>query len=514
MEKNLRKNLLVVLIISFAISFRFALEFVFNIFWDVYDISPIVGFVIRTLFVLIFIVIWLGITLRGDSPHTKLPWLLILTFEPVLGITLFLTFGRSFQNSYRYRNRPLMKNGQYIKKETHPSTLDAALDDYEPRIKNTIKSIHQATHHQPFIKDTSVEILKNGEKFYPELKRAIKGAKSFILFEFFILRHDQRSREIVALLMEKAKEGIEVKMIIDALGSARTKRKFLKEIEQSGIELIINDKIYFPLFNTRINYRNHRKIVVIDGHTGFTGGMNIADEYDNSIEYNYYFRDTQIKLQGGAVRSLTALFFKDYYYNTNHFIDDDQYYPDTSVQSKGLTQIVQSGPDSRYAHIRNFYLKLIYNASQSIKIMTPYMALDHETLTALKTAAQSGVKVDIIIPGIPDKYIVYKVTKSFIGTLLDSGVNIYHYDPGFCHAKVLIIDEKIASVGSYNLDNRSAVIDFEVTALLVDHGVNELNMQYETDKSASTLIDPVAWAQRPYFSRFLEGIMSIFTPII
>ncbi len=514
MEKNLRKNLLVVLIITIAISFRFVLEFVFNILWDFYDISSIIGFVIRTLFVLIFVIIWLGITLRSDSPHNKLPWLLVLTFEPVLGITLFLTFGRSFQNSFRYRKRPLMKNGQYITKEASVGALGDALESYEPWIKNLTKNIHHATHHQPFIGDTQVEVLKNGEKFYPELKKSIKKAESFILFEFFILRHDKRSLEIVDLLIEKANQGIKVKMIIDALGSARTKRKFLKRIKDNNIDLIINDKIYFPLFNTRINYRNHRKIVVIDGKVGFTGGMNIANEYDNSIEHSYYFRDTQLKLSGNAVKSLTALFFKDYYYNTNQFINDDMYYPEVDMPSKGLTQIIQSGPDSAYAHIRNFYLKMIYNAEKSIKIMTPYMALDHETLTALQTAAQSGIQIDIIIPGIPDKYIVYKVTKSFVGSLLDAGVNVYHYDPGFCHAKVLIVDEKVASVGSYNLDNRSAVIDFEVTTLLVDHGVSELNMQFETDKNASSKIEKALWDNRPYFSRFLEGIMSIFTPII
>ncbi len=514
MERNLRKNLMVVLIISMAILFRFALEYVFNILWDVYAITTVLGFVIRTLFVLIFVIIWLGITLRGDSPHSKLPWLLILTFEPVLGITLFLTFGRSFQQSFRFRKRPLMVNANYITREATPQERPVDYASYDALVENIFHSAHQSNHHQPFKDNTRVEILKNGEAFYPELKKALRSAKHFILFETFILRSDQRGREIAELLMERAAEGIEVKLIIDALGSARTSRRLLSKIRKSGVELIVNDKIYFPLFNTRINYRNHRKIVIIDGHTGFTGGMNIADEYDNSIEYDYYFRDTQIKLEGAAVRSLTALFFKDYYYNTNHFHSEDRYYPETTVESQGLTQILQSGPDSKEAHIRDMYIKMILNAKRSIKIMTPYMALDPETLSALKIAARTGINIEIIIPGIPDKYIVYKVTKAYITSLLDANVKIYHYDPGFCHAKVLIVDETIASIGSYNLDNRSAVIDFEITVLLHGHGVDTLNEQFETDKDASTLLDPEAWRKRPYFTRFLEGIMSIFTPII
>lgn len=514
MERNLRKNLMVVLIISMAILFRFALEFIFNMVWDFFDIRTISGLFFRTFFVVLFVFIWLGITLRSDSPHTKLPWLLILTFEPILGITLFLTFGRSFQRSYRYRKRPLMTGSNYITHEKRPHDNDEDLSEYGEFIENIFHSAHHISHHQPFKDNTKVEVLRNGEMFYPKLKDSIREAKQFILFEFFIVRSDERGKEIVELLMEKAKEGVKVKMIIDALGSARTSRRFLKKVRQSGVELVVNDKIYFPLFNTRINYRNHRKIVVIDGHTGYTGGMNIANEYDNSIVYNYYFRDTQIKLEGEAVKSLTALFFKDYYYNTNRFIDDDFYYPKTTIQSKGLTQIIQSGPDSKSAYIRNLYLKMILNAKHSIKIMTPYMAMDQETLTAIKTAAQSGVEIEIIVPGIPDKYIVYKVTKAFISTLLGESVKIYNFDAGFCHAKILIIDDVLASVGSYNLDNRSAIIDFEVTTLLAGHGVETLLDQFEADKEWSTQIDADQWARRPYFTRFLEGIMSIFAPII
>ncbi len=514
MERNIRKNLMVVFIISLAILGRFVLEYAFSLIWDFFDFSTVLGFAVRTFFVVIFVIIWLSVALRSENPHNKLPWLLILSFEPVLGITLFLTFGRNFKKSLRYQKRPLMVNDNYITKEAKASDdilYDANLED--PYL-SFFKSAHKLSYHQPFYGNTQVNVLKNGEAFYPALKKAIKNAKTFILFEFFIMRHDQRSYEFINLLKEKAQENIDVKVIIDGLGSARSRRKILKAFKDSGVDIVVNDRIYFPLFNTRVNYRNHRKIVVVDGVEGFTGGMNIANEYDNAIAHPYYFRDTQLHIKGSATKSLTALFFKDYYYNTNHFIDDDMYYPNRSKESLNTVQILQSGPDTQAPNIRNIYTKMILNAQHSIKIMTPYMALDQETLNALKTAATSGIQVEIIIPGIPDKYIVYKVTKAFISNLLKDGVDIYQYDKGFCHGKILIIDDKVASIGSYNLDYRSALIDFEITTLMHGPVVFDILNDFHADLKDCTLIDKKAWAKRPLFSKFLEGIMSIFTPII
>lgn len=514
MERNLRKNLWVVLIISMAIGGRFVLEFLFQIVWDFFDLSSVSGFVFRSVTVIVFVFIWLSITFRSDSPHQKLPWLLVLTFEPVLGITLFLTFGRSFRRSRRYRKRPLMVDDKYITHEATPAQTKDTLEGYDPRVRSLFHAGHLLSHHQPWDGDTSIDVLKNGETFYPDLIQSIKEAQSFILFEFFIIRADTRGREIVDLLMQKAENGVEVKMIIDGLGSARMNRRYRRKIASSKIDFVVQDKVYFPMFNTRIHYRNHRKIVVIDGEVAYTGGMNIANEYDNRIPNNYFFRDTQLKIQGGLVKSLTSLFFKDYYYNTNRFIDDAFYYPDAHHNGVGVAQLLESGPDSKRAGIRDMVIKMIHSANDTIKIMTPYMALDPETLNALKTAAKSGIDVQIIVPGSPDKYIVYKVTKYFISNLLEDGVNIYQYTGGFSHAKVIIIDDSIASVGSYNLDYRSAMVDFEATVMMHGPAVQTLAQHFTMDRAASTKIEHERWKQRSLFNRFLESIMSYFTPIM
>ncbi len=514
MEKNIRKILMVVLVITIAVGFRFLFEYLFNLIWNLYDLSSVSGYFIRGFFVMIFALVWLSIALRSENPHQKLPWLLLLALEPATGLVLFLTFGRNFKRTRRYRRRPKMHGDAYITREMKPEEAEIWLKGRDQRLQDIFHAAHHLSHHQPFVDNTHIEVLKNGEEFYPDLRQAILAAEKFILLEFFIVRSDARGREIVDLLIAKAAEGIEVKMIIDGLGSARIGRRYLKKIRRSKIDFLFNDRIYFPLFNTRVNYRNHRKIVVVDGLTAYTGGMNIANEYDNTAAHPFYFRDTQLKIRGALVQSLTALFFKDYYYNTGRFVDDDSYYPKTEVPAEGIVQVVQSGPDSSTAAIRNLYLKLIFSARKSIKIMTPYMALDQETLTVLQSAAKSGIDVEIIIPGVPDKYLVYKVTKSFVTSLVKEDIKIYQYEKGFCHAKVFIIDDEIASVGSYNLDNRSAVIDFEVTVLMANPTVADIVKDFSADKKDSRLIDAELWQKRNVFVRLLEGVMSIFSPII
>ena len=513
MEKSMRKLMSILFLIGLAIFTRVALELIYRTLNVIFTFSPAAGFLIRTLFLVLVIIIWLSVTLRSENPYNKLPWLLILSFEPVIGITLFLTFGRSFKNSYRYQKRPLIHDNAYITHEENPDQLRLDYQDTPPYIQEIFQAAHHLSYHQPF-NHTKVTVLKNGEAFYPDLIHNIQNAQSFILLETFIFRSDTRGKELIDLLIRKAEEGLKVILIVDAFGTlSRMRPKYRKRLKRSNVEFILNDRIYFPFFNTRLNYRNHRKIVVIDGAIGYTGGLNIGDEYDNSILYDYHFRDTHVRIEGKAVSSLTTLFFKDYYYNTGRHINETFYYPKTFQSHQGIVQILQSGPESDEAAIRNVYLKMIFKAKHSIKIMTPYMALDPEIFTALKIAQKSGVQVEIIIPGTPDKYLVYKVTQYFAYAFAKHGIKIYVYQPGFCHAKILIIDDLLASVGSYNLDNRSALIDFEVSALFYDvKALETLVQQFEDDKKDSKLLD--INEKRSIFNRLFEGLMSIFTPII
>ena len=514
MEKNIRKAFFVFTVIGFGLGMRFLIEFVYTFLLERYAVSSLIGFTLRSVALMVFLLLWLLITLRSENYQNKLPWLMLLLLDPISGMVLFMTFGRNFKRSSRYRKRPLMVESTFAPRTPKPNAAVFHESDLPTELQSILHSIHKQNHLAPFVHNTQTELYQNGERFYPALIQDIQSAQSFILFQFYIVKDDERGGAILDALIERAQAGVDVKMIIDGLGSVRLRKRSRQRLIDAGIDLLVQDRVYFPLFNTLINFRNHRKTVVIDGLRGYVGGMNIANEYDNSIPHDYFFRDTQIKLIGQAVQSLTTVFFKDYYYNTGRFIDEDRYYPDTSVRSDGVVQVIESGPDSEFAHIRDAYTRLILTAQHSIKIMTPYMALDQETLTALKVAAKSGVSVEIIIPGIPDKRLVYKVTTFFMGILLEAGVKVYTYDPGFCHSKVLIVDDRIASVGSYNLDNRSAVIDFEVTALIYNDSVNELVYQFAIDKDASTLKTYDAFKKRSYLTRIFEGALSIFTPIL
>jgi cardiolipin synthase len=291
-------------------------------------------------------------------------------------------------------------------------------------------------------------------------------------------------------------------------------RKLLKNLRQQGVQIVPIDKIRVGFFDTKINYRNHRKVVVVDGKVGFVGGMNLADEYYNKSKRYPRFRDTQLLIEGAVINSLTALFFRDWYYTTDEFVDDQKYYTARPLFSEGLVQIIPSGPDFRYPPIRNVYVKMINNAKKSIKIMTPYLALDRELVTSLMIASQGGVDVSIIVPGIPDKKYIYEVTRSFFEELLEEGIKIYTMNHTFSHAKVLIVDDILASCGTYNLDNRSARINFEVTVLLFKQGVTKLVSDFKSDVQNSTQINLQEWKKRGLIKKIIEGSISLFSPFV
>ena len=409
-----------------------------------------------------------------------------------------------------------MHDGKYL---TYEPITDFSNQEYlaiDSEVTDIYKTAFNMTNHHAYLCDSDVEVLNSGELFFARLAEKIKTAEKFILLQFYIIRTDKTGKMILDLLKQKAEQGVEVKVMYDAIGSVFLNQRYLKTLEKSGVVLTEIDPVFFAFFNTKINFRNHRKNVIIDGRVAFTGGMNLADEYQNKAKNKKFppFRDTQIQIMGKAVNSLTSLFFRDWYYVTNKFINDEKYYCSTKVESKGMIQIIPSGPDFKYPPIRNTYVKMMNNAKKSIKIMTPYLALDREMVTSLMIAARGGVNVEIIVPGVPDKKSVYEVTRSFFQELLEEGIKIYTYTNTFTHAKVFIIDDNIASCGTYNLDNRSARINFEVTALLYNVGVKTLIDNFDEDRSHSRQVSLDKWRKRNFIQRMFEGLVALMSPII
>lgn len=514
MRHNGQRTRLIVLILLLSLVVRGGFELVvINLGID----TPFTQFLTTTstwIINIIAILIWINIVLKSDYLVSKLPWLLILIIEPFTGIFFFLTFGRDYRESLRYQKHPLFQNGSYLKHEPLTDFNSEALRNIDSEITDIFKTAYNMTHHHAYLNDSKITVLKNGVAFFPTLKEKLLEATDFILMQFYIIRPDHLGKEVLDILKRKSLEGVEVKLLNDALGSYTLSAKLIEELKQAGIEVYDIDPVMFGVFDTRVNYRNHRKQVIIDGKYGFIGGMNLADEYLKKTKKLPMFRDTQLLLEGKLINSLTALFFRDWYSASDEFISDLDYYCAKPVQAQGLTQLIPSGPDFKYPPIRNTYVKMINNAKKSLKIMTPYLALDHEMVTSLIIAAKAGVEVSIIVPGVPDKRLVYEITQSYFEDLLEEGVKIYTYKNQFTHAKVLIMDDLIASCGTYNLDNRSARINFEATVLMYKQGVQKLVEDFEDDLAHSDLVEFEVWKNRNLFKKLFEGIVSIVAPLV
>ena len=514
MKFSYKRNLWILLILFFAIIVRIGFELVIEAFRIDYSFTEFIILSFRYFTTFFAILVWIRIVAKSEYSISKLPWLLILAIEPFTGLALFLTFGRDFRESSRYKKHPLIVGGKYLTNE--PKT-DFNLYEYksiDSEVTDIFKTAYNMTFHHAYINDSKVVVLKNGNIFFPRLIKELKNAEKFILMQFFIIRTDATGRKILNILKDKAANGVEVKLIYDALGSAFLNRRYMKSLRKAGVIVQANDPVHFGVFDTKVNYRNHRKTTVIDGRVAFIGGMNLANEYWNKAKKYPKFRDTQLLLQGNIINSLTSLFFRDWYYITDTFIDDKKYYCAQKVSSEALVQIIPSGPDFRYPPIRNTYVKIINNAKKSIKIMTPYLALDREMITSLIIASRGGINVEIIVPGKPDRKSVYEITRSFFQELLAEGVKIYTYKKMFTHAKVFICDDIIASCGTYNLDNRSARINFEATVLLYKTGVDELINDFDLDRSKSKLVDAVKWSKRNYIQRVFEGLIGLMAPLV
>lgn len=514
MKMNAKQRAWIIVLILLAVIVRGGFEIVIRTFRIDYSFTSFLLTSFRYALRFIAVLIWIRIVIKSEYTINKLPWLMFLILEPISGTVMFLTFGRDFRESFRFRARPLLINGQTLTHEPKTDFNDDILGPIDSEITDIYTTGYNMTKHHVYANNSEVIPIADGQVYFDTLLDALSKAETFILIQTYILRTDVLGTKVLNALKEKAKAGVEVYLIYDAIGSVFLKRKMIRSLEQAGVDLQVFDPIQFGFFDTRMTYRNHRKIINIDGRVGFLGGMNIADEYANMKKNYPPFRDTMCQVKGSVLNSMAECFFKDYYYITNTLIKDDKYYSASDVDETGLVQVIPSGPDDKYPPIRNVYVKMINNAKQSIKIITPYLALDNELVTSLIIAAKSGVHVDIIVPGTPDKQLIYYVTESFYDELLSEGIHIHQYDQTFTHAKVLIIDDRLASCGTYNLDNRSARINFEVTLLLYKTGVSLLVEQYNNDLNHSTEINQASWAKKSLFKRIILGLMNLLAPLV
>ena len=435
-------------------------------------------------------IVAMTILLENRDPSRTVTWLLIFILLPGVGLIIYAVFGRNLRKIKIFKTQELASNmkeeklfrnldeiNNLIRLEQDTISVSKLLkDNEEDNIKLKIISLLLNTGMFPFTTNNKVDIFVDGNEKFERLIKDIENAKDHIHLEYFIIKDSDIGQKIKNLLIKKSKENVKIKILYDDVGCWRFwfHREFFNEMKSHGIEIVPFLPTKFPIIGGKLNYRNHRKIVVIDGRVGYTGGINIGDEYMGKDKKFGYWRDTHIRIEGTSVYMLQMTFLIDWYYNTKEVLLNTNYFPRLNNFGNSMIQVVASGPDSDWEAIHYAYFLAICQAKKSIYIETPYFIPDESILRALKSAALSGVDVRIIFPKIADHKIVNIASYSYFDDILKSGGRVYLYEKGFIHSKVIIIDNSIASTGSANMDLRSFMLNFEINAFIYDRKVIDL----------------------------------------
>ncbi|MBM7646158.1 cardiolipin synthase [Scopulibacillus daqui] len=447
-------------------------------------------------------------------------WLMVLVFIPIAGFIIYLIFGRNLSKKkiFHLSSKEIDEIQETIQKQENELRHelvhynDPVMVDYEEMIYMNLNK-----GHSTFTQDNHIEIFTDGRKKFEALFESLEQAREHIHLQYYIIRNDDLGKKLVNILTKKANEGVKVRVLCDDWGT-RVPRRFFKDLRAAGGEVAAFFPSKIPYLNFKLNNRNHRKIVVIDGICGFLGGFNVGEEYLGLRKKFGYWRDTHLKICGSAVHLLQSRFFLDWNNASHqHLLQFDEKYFPNILEPKGKAgmQIVSSGPDSKWQQIKNGFISMIHLAKESVYIQTPYFIPSDSVMNALLIAALSGVDVRIMIPNKPDHIFVYWASLSHIGELLDAGVKCYIYNEGFIHAKTIVVDGKIASVGTANIDIRSLKLNFETTAFIYDSQVSlELKKTFEQDLKKCWELTPEIYKQRPRRVKFKESISRLLSPIL
>ncbi|WP_313430186.1 cardiolipin synthase [Siminovitchia terrae] len=455
---------------------------------------------------------------RRDASATW-AWLLVLLFIPVVGFILYLIFGQNLSRKKIFEWKDKKKIGIMEITDTQISMLrdgDFPFHDHKTAQYKDLIYMLLVNDSAVLTQDNKVDIFTDGNEKFHSLMDDIRRAKNHIHLVYYIMRNDKLGNELLTLLVEKAKEGVEVRVLYDAMGSRRLPRKFFRPLLDAGGRVSAFFPAIVPHLNLQVNYRNHRKLVIIDGTVGYIGGFNIGDEYLGLNKKFGYWRDTHLRIFGKAVFAMQTRFILDWNQASSNKISyEDRLFPEMKPIGDTDVQIVSSGPDSEWEQIKYGYIKLINSAKDYILIQTPYFIPDSSVLDALKIAVLSGVDVRLMIPNKPDHIFVYWATYSYVGDLLKTGAKVFLYENGFIHAKTMIADGKIASVGTANIDMRSFRLNFEVNAFLYDQElVQELVDIFNEDVSLSRELTFKQYLKRPKIIRFKESVSRLLSPIL
>lgn len=471
------------------------------------------------LYILTILAIIYTIILENRNPVRTLAWILVLVLLPGVGLLFYIYFGMNYRKIKMFSMKGLgdFKWLQYMSEDQKQRIKKAELlkkEDMEA--VKPLMTLLLNNSKALLSRNNTIEILNNGEETFGSIFKAIAKAKKYIHLEYYIIDKGELGEKLKELLVAKAREGVEVRVIYDDVGSWKLPKSYIRAMQAAGIQVYPFLPVRFPLFTNKVNYRNHRKIVVVDGDTGFIGGLNFADRYLHGLPSIGIWRDTHLKVKGEAVTSLQVVFLFDWYFVRQELLlNKAEYLPNKKVDGNVVVQTVASGPDSDWTSIQQAYFTLINMAKKYVFISTPYFMPGETTINSLKTAAMSGVDVRIMIPYKSDSLLTYWCTRSYIEELLEAGVRVFQYRKGFNHSKVIVMDGLVSSVGTANMDIRSFEQNFEVNLIIYDRNVSrQLGSDFLNDLKESSEVSLHQWKFRPKRDKIRESLARLFAPLL
>lgn len=473
------------------------------------DANYIVKTVLNILYIGMIVGTIIVIILDNRNPVKTMAWILVLLFLPWVGLIFYFFFGRST------RREKIISRKSYnrLLKKPVAAYEEQKLDEVPETYERLIRLFWDTNQSLPF-EGNQVDIYTDGYSKLAALIRELYKAEKHIHLQYYIFTNDAVGCIIRDILIEKAQAGVEVRVIYDDVGSWEVPHSFFEEMRDAGIEVRSFLKVRFPLFTSRVNYRNHRKIVVIDGKVGFVGGMNLAERYLKGFKWGIW-RDTHIRIKGKAVHGLQTSFLLDWYFVDRTLITSSRYFPRVDSDGSSLIQIVTSDPVGPWKDIMQGLTMAISSAKKYVYIQTPYFLPTETILAALQTAALAGVDVRIMLPERADSIITHWGSHSYLADMLRAGVRVYSYRKGFLHSKLMVCDDMLSTVGSTNIDFRSFEHNFEVNAFMYDmETALEIKDIFLQDQRECQRISLKTWQKRPWYQKATESVVRLLAPLL
>lgn len=470
------------------------------------------AFIVMAFYAVTILGIIFMLLMENRSPVKSIAWIFVLILLPVVGLLLYILIGKSFRKKMVISHRSLAKWQERIEIIKGDPILGKSFPaEYRNFAYLALKSSNSALYV-----GNSIRLFTNGQSFFDAMFADVQKAASYIHVEFYIFNSDEIGSRFISILKRKAREGVKVRVIIDDVGSWLMRKSCVRDMRAAGIEIFCFLKVGLPAINSKVNYRNHRKIVVVDGTVGYTGGMNVADRYVKGSKWGQW-RDTHLRLEGEAVHGLQRVFLADWYFVSRTLLKADEFYYPEMVTPVGnsLIQVVSSAPDSQWESIMQTFFMAIAQAKRYIYLQTPYFLPNVTIVNALQCAALAGVDVRIIIPRHSDASFALKSSMTYIGEVLNAGVKVYFYEKGFIHSKTIVIDDNLSTVGSANMDFRSFEQNFEINTWIYDPSfAATMKSIFLKDQESSTQIDYEQWKNRSRWEKFGESWARLFSPLM